>query len=120
MHVKPGDLLTFEAYKKAMKAAAAQIKPNTPFCIFSEVQIPDASKKLHTFKPFLVVGSPANVVLPLLKELKGSKKLTSHGLCALEGGKISLTAKTGKVDHGKLKSQAAIFKALLGKEFHHT
>ena len=68
MTVKPADLQTYEAYKKAMRAAASQIKDNTPFCIFNDVETPDASKKPHVWKAFLVVGTPAGTVTPMLKE----------------------------------------------------
>lgn len=114
MQMTPHDLQTFEAYKKAMRTAAGQIKDNTPFCMFSDVQMPDASGKLHTLKPFLVVGSPVNAITPLLKNLHGTKTIACSGLCSLEGGKISLVAKGGKVNYGPLKSQATVFKELLG------
>jgi hypothetical protein len=116
MQIKPADLETFEAYKKAMRAAAAQIKDNTPFCLYTDVQLPDSTKKVHTLKPFLVVGSVMNVITPMLKNLKGGRKIICSGHCSLEGGKISLEAKTGKLEHGHLKSQAMIFKDVLGKE----
>jgi hypothetical protein len=116
MQLNAKDLQTFEAYKKAMKAAAGQIGNNTPFCIFSDVQMPDASKKVHTLRPFLVVGTAPSAITPLLKDLKGSKTLTGSGFCSLEGGKVSLVAKSGKVDYGQVKSQASMLRDLLGKE----
>jgi len=116
MPLKAQDLQTFEAYKKAIRAAASQIKDNTPFCLYSDVEIPDASKKAHTLRPFLVVGSPATAITPLLKDLHGGKKLSCSGFCSLESGKISLEAKSGAVNYGLFKSQATIFKDLLGKE----
>jgi hypothetical protein len=116
MQLKPQELQTLEAFKKASRAAAGQVKENAPFCIFSDVQLPDSSKKLHVLKPFLVVGSQPQVILPMLKDLKGSKKLVASGLCSLQAGKLSLVAKSGKVDYGSLKSQTALFKDLLGKE----
>jgi len=114
--LKAHDLETFEAFKKASRAAASQIKDNTHFCLYSEVQLPDASGKVHVLKPFLVVGSPVNVVTPLLKDLKGTKKPLCSGVCSLEQNKISLVAHKGKLDHGILKSRAPIFKDLFGKE----
>ena len=116
MPLKAQDLQTFEAYKKAIRAAASQIKDNTPFCLYSDVEIPDASKKAHTLRPFLVVGSPANAITPMLKDLHGGKKLSCSGFCSMESGKISLEAKSGSVNYGLFKSQATIFKDLLGKE----
>jgi len=116
MQLKPQELQTLEAFKKASRAAAGQIKENTPFCIFSDVHLPDSSKKLHVLKPFLVVGSPPQVILPMLKDLKGNKKLVASGLCSLQSGKLSFVAKSGKVDYGLFKSQATHFKELLGKE----
>lgn len=116
MQLKPHELQTLEAFKKASRANAGQVKDNTPFCIFSDVQLPDASKKLHILKPFLVVGSQAQVILPMLKDLKGNKKLLASGHCSLQSGKLSFVAKTGKVDYGLLKTQATVFKDLLGKE----
>jgi len=116
MPLKAQDLQTFEAYKKAIRAAASQIKDNTPFCLYSDVEIPDASKKAHTLRPFLVVGSPATAITPMLKDLHGGKKPLCGGLCSLEEGKISLTAKSGKLEYGTLKSQATVLKELLGKE----
>jgi hypothetical protein len=98
-----------------MRTAAGQIGSNTPFCIYSDVQMPGASKT-HTLKPFLVVGAPASTIAPMLKDLRGSKTFTCHGLCSVEGGKISLVAKSGTVNYGLFKSQATIFKDLLGKE----
>ncbi|MGO9261757.1 MAG: hypothetical protein ACLQU1_36460 [Bryobacteraceae bacterium] len=114
MQLTSRDLQTFEAYKKAMRAAASQIKDKTPFCIYSDVQLPDASGKMHTLKPFLVVGSPVNAITPLLKNLKGAKAVACSGLCSLQGGKISFVAKGGKVNYGLFKSQATVFKELLG------
>ena len=120
MQLTTHDFQTFEAYKKAMRAAASQIRDKTPFCIYSDVQLPDASKKMHILKPFLVVGSPPNAITPMLKDLHGSKTIACSGLCSLQGGKISLTAKSGKVNYGVLKSQATVFKELLGgKEILH-
>jgi len=116
MNLKPEDLKTYEAYRKAIRAAAAQIKDNTPFCLLSEVQMPDAHQKLHVLKPFLALGSPINVIVPMLKELHGSKKPLCSGMCSLKDGKISLTAQKGKVEYGVLKSHASLFKELLGKE----
>ena len=116
MKLKPENLETFEVYKKTMRAAAMQIKDNTPFCLFSEVQMPDAHQKLHVLKPFLALGSPLNVILPMLKELHGTKKPLCSGVCSLKDGKISLTALKGKVEYGLLKSHASLFKELLGKE----
>jgi hypothetical protein len=116
MKLKPEDLHTFEAYKKAIRAAAAQIKDNTPFCVYSEVQMPDAHQKLHVLKPFLVLGSPLNVITPLLKDLHGSKKPVCGGVCSLKDGKISLTAQKGKVEYAVFKSHATVFKELLGKD----
>jgi hypothetical protein len=118
MPMKPTDLETFEAYKAAMRAAASHIKDNTPFCLYSDVQIPDKSKKVHTLKPFLVVGSALNVITPMLADLKGGKKFLASGHCSLEKGKISFEALRGKVDYGHIKSQATIFKDVLGKEIH--
>jgi hypothetical protein len=114
--LKAHDLETFEAFKKASRAAAMQIKDNTPFCMYSDVQLPDASGKVHVLKPFLVVGSPINVITPLLKDLKGIKKFLCSGVCSLEQNKISLLAHKGKLDHGILKSHAPVFKDLFGKE----
>jgi hypothetical protein len=108
------DLQTFEAYKKAMRVAASRIKDKTPFCIYSDVQLPDASGKMHTLKPFLVLGSPVNAITPLLKGLHGTKAVACTGLCSLQGGKINLVAKGGKVNYGLFKSQATVFKNLLG------
>jgi len=56
--LKAHDLESFEAFKKASRAAASQIKDNTPFCMFTDVQLLDTSQKVHLLKPFLVVGSP--------------------------------------------------------------
>jgi hypothetical protein len=114
--LKAHDLESFEAFKKASRAAASQIKDNTPFCMFTDVELLDTSKKVHMLKPFLVVGSPINVITPLLKDLKGTKKPLCSGVCSLEQGKISLVAHKGKLDHGLLKSHAPIFKDLFGKE----
>jgi hypothetical protein len=116
MLLKAQDLKTFEAFKKASRAAASQIKDNTPFCAFTDVQMLDESQKVHLLKPFLVVGSPINVITPFLKDLKGTKKPLCSGLCSLEQGKISLVAHKGKLDQGLLKSHAPIFKDLFGKE----
>ena len=116
MSLSAQDLKTYEAYKKAMKAAGGHIGHDTPFCIYSDVQLPDSSKKLHTLKPFLVVGTPASTIAPLLKELQGGKQLSASGVCSVEGGKISLEAKSGTVNFGLFKSQATTFKDLLGKE----
>ena len=113
--LKAQDLETWEAFKKASRAAAMQIKDNTPFCVFSDVQLNDASDKPHVLKPFLVVG-PINVITPLLKDLKGTKKFLCSGVCSLEQNKISLVVHKGKLDHGLLKSRAPIFKDLFGKE----
>lgn len=114
MPLTPRDLQTFEAYKQAMRAAAGQIKLNTPFCIYSDVQIPDAKGALHTLKPFLVVGSAVNAITPLLKNLHGTKAVTASGVCSLQGTKICLVAKSGKVNYGQFQSQATAFKELLG------
>ena len=116
MQLKAQELQTFEAFKKAMRAAASQVKDHSPFCIFSDVQLPDASKKMHILKPFLVVGSPAQVVLPLLKNLKGGKKPVASGICSLQVGKLNFMAKSGRVDYGMLKTQAVALKDLFGKE----
>lgn len=116
MLLKPQDLKTFEAFKKASRAAASQIKDNTPFCAFTDVQMLDEHEKVHLLKPFLVVGSPINVITTLIKDLKGTKKPLCSGLCSLEQGKISLAVHKGKLDPGLLKSHAPIFKDLFGKE----
>jgi hypothetical protein len=118
MQLKPTDLATFEAYKKAMRAAASQIRDNTPFCLYTDVLMPDSTKKVHTLKPFLVIGGAMNVVTPMLKDLKGGKKIVCSGHCSLEGGKVSLEAVSGKLEYGHLKSQATMLKDLLGKEIH--
>jgi hypothetical protein len=57
MQLKQPDLKTFETYKKAMRMSASQIKDDTKFCIYNEVQLPDAGGKMHILKPFLVVGN---------------------------------------------------------------
>jgi len=116
MQLKPLDLQMFEAYKKAMRAATSQIGTGMPFCIYSDVQMPDASKKMHTLKPFLVVGAPASTIGPMLKDLHGGKTLACHGVCSLVQGKISLVAKSGTVNYVPFKSQSTTFKEMLGKE----
>jgi hypothetical protein len=113
MQFKEQDVKTFESYKKAMRANAAQIKDGTKFCIFNEVQIPDATGKMRTVKPFLVVGVPLGMVKPLLAHLKGARKPLCEGTCSVEEGKIAL--KGQKVPFGALKAQATFFKDLLGK-----
>jgi tetratricopeptide (TPR) repeat protein len=116
MTLKPQDLQTYEAYKKAMRAAAGQVGNNTPFCLYSDVQMPDNSKKMHTLKPFLVVGATPSTIAPIWKTLAGSRTLVCAGLCSLQGGKISLVAKSGTLNYGMLKSQATAMKDLMGKE----
>src|SRR6202042_190338 len=113
MQFKEQDVKTFESYKKAMRANAAQIKDGTKFCIFNEVEIPDAAGKMHKVKPFLVVGVALGVVKPLLAHLKGARKPLCEGTCSLEEGKVAL--KGQKVPFGALKAQATFFKDLLGK-----
>jgi hypothetical protein len=116
MSLKAENLQTFEAFKKANKTAASAIKNNTPFCLYSDVEIPDPPRKPHMVHLFLVVGSPASAITPLLKNLHGGKKPLCDGLCSLEEGKISLTAKSGKLEYGTLKSQAGVLKETLGKD----
>jgi hypothetical protein len=113
MQLKEQDVKTFESYKKAMRAAASQIKDGTKFCIFNEVQIPDATGKVRILKPFLVVGSGQMVVKPLLAHLKGAKKPLCEGTCSLEEGKVAL--KGQQVPFGALRAQALLFKDILGK-----
>ena len=96
MPLKIQDLQTFEAYKKASRTAASQIRDNTPFCIFSDVQLPDSSKKVHLLRPFLVVGSPANAITPLLKNLHGTKRPVCAGLCSLQGGRLALLRRAAR------------------------
>ena len=110
--MQPQDVKTLESYKKAMRAAASHIKDNTKFCIYTDVQLPDAGGKMHTVRPFLVIGSGQSVVKPLLALLKGGKKLLCEGTCALQEGKIALNGR--KVPYGQLKAQATFFKDLLG------
>jgi hypothetical protein len=111
--LKEQDVKTFESYKKAMRAAAGQIRDGTKFCIFNDVQIPDATGKMRPVKTFLVVGSPLGVVKPLLAHLKGARKPLCEGTCSLEEGKVAL--KGQKVPFGAMKAQATFFKDLLGK-----
>jgi len=111
MQLKPQDLKTFESYKKAMRMAASQIKDNTKFCIYTDVQLPDAGGKMHVLKPFLALCPPA-MLKPLLTPLKGGKRLISEGTCSLHEGKVIL--KGNKVPFGQLKTQATFFKDLLG------
>jgi hypothetical protein len=113
MPLTPHDLQTFENYKKAMKTAASNIRgKDTPFCIYSEVQIPDTKGKLIIVKPFLVVGTPVNAVTPLLKNLHGSKTVACSGSCSIEGDKISFVSKSGTLNHGQIKPHVL---NLLGK-----
>jgi hypothetical protein len=113
MQLKQPDLKTFESYKKAMRMSASQIKDDTKFCIYNEVQLPDASGKMHILKPFLVVGNGQSTFKPLLPLLKGAKRFICEGTCSLEDGKVTL--KGPKVPFGQMKRQATIFKEILGK-----
>ncbi len=116
MSLNAQDFHNYEAYKKAMRAASGHIGNNTPFCLFSDVQLPDAAHKVHIFKPFLVVGAPASTIAPFLRDLHGSKQISAGGVCSIEDGKISLEAKSGTLNFALLKSQESIFKDVLGKE----
>ena len=114
MQLKQPDLKTFETYKKAMRMSASQVKDDTKFCIYNEVQLPDASGKMHILKPFLVVGNGQATFKPLLPLLKGARRFMCEGTCSLEDGKVTLYGK--KVPFGQLKRQATLFKELLGKQ----
>ena len=113
MQLKQPDLKTFESYKKAMRMSASQIKDDTRFCIYNEVQLPDASGKMHILKPFLVVGNGQTTFKPLLPLLKGARRFICEGTCSLEDGKVTL--KGPKVPFGQMKRQATLFKEILGK-----
>ena len=113
MKLTQPDLKTFESYKKAMRMSASQIKDDTKFCIYTEVQLPDASGKMHILKPFLVVGNGQATFKPLLPLLKGGKRFICEGTCSLEEGKVILRG--DKVPFGQLKRQATLFKELMGK-----
>ena len=115
LSLKSENLATLEAFKKASRAAATQIKENTPFCAFSDIELLDSSKKPHVVKPFLAVG-PLNMIMPLLKDLKGTKKFLASGVCSLDQGKIHLLVQKGKLDATLVKSHATTFKDLFGKE----
>ena len=113
MLLKQQDVKTFESYKKAMRMSASQIKDDTKFCIYTEVQLPDASGKMHILKPFLVVGNGQATFKPLLPLLKGGKRFICEGTCSLEEGKVILQG--DKVPFGQLKRQATLLKELMGK-----
>jgi hypothetical protein len=113
MLLKQQDVKTFENYKKAMRMSASQIKDDTKFCIYTEVQLPDASGKMHILKPFLVVGNGQSTFKPLLPLLKGGKRFICEGTCSLHEGKVTLQG--DKVPFGQLKRQATFFKELMGK-----
>jgi len=113
MQLKQPDLKTFESYKKAMRMSASQIKDDTKFCIYNEVQLPDASGKMHILKPFLAVGNGQSTFKPLLPLLKGARRFICEGTCSLEDGKVTL--KGPKVPFGQMKRQATLFKEILGK-----
>ena len=113
MKLTQPDLKTFESYKKAMRMSASQIKDDTKFCIYNEVQLPDAHGKMHILKPFLVVGNGQMTFKPLLPLLKGARRFLCEGTCSLEEGKVTLHG--NKVPFGQLKRQATLFKELLGK-----
>jgi len=114
--LKAQDLESIDNFKRACRAAAGQVRDNTPFSAFTEVHLPDSSKKLRVVKPFLVVGSPSNAVAPLLKNLKGTKAPLCSGVCSLEQGKIVLLVQKGKLDPGMVRSHGPILKDLFGKE----
>ena len=114
MQLKQPDLKTFETYKKAMRMSASQIKDDTKFCIYNEVELPDAGGKPHKLKPFLVVGNGKSTFQPLLPLLKGAKRFICEGTCSLEDGKVTL--KGQKVPFGQMKRQATLFKEILGKQ----
>jgi hypothetical protein len=113
MLLKQQDVKTFESYKKAMRMSASQIKDDTKFCLYTEVQLPDASGKMHILKPFLVVGNGQATFKPLLSLLKGGKRFICEGTCSLREGKVTLQG--DKVPFGQLKRQATFFKELMGK-----
>src|SRR5580698_861356 len=113
MKLTQPDLKTLESYKKATKASASQIKDDTKFCIYNEVQLPDAHGKMHALKPFLVVGHGQSSFKPLLPLLKGAKRFLAEGTCAVEDGKIVLYG--SKVPFSQMKTQASLFRELLGK-----
>jgi hypothetical protein len=113
MLLKQQDVKTFESYRKAMRMSASQIKDDTKFCIYTEVELPDVSGKMHILKPFLVVGNGQATFKPLLPLLKGGKRFICEGTCSLHEGKVILQG--GKVPFGQLKRQATLFKELMGK-----
>jgi len=113
MLLKQQDIKTFESYKKAMRMSASQIKDDTKFCIYTEVQLPDVSGKMRILKPFLVVGNGQATFKPLLPLLKGGKRFICEGTCSLHEGKVVLQG--DKVPFGQLKRQATLFKELMGK-----
>ncbi|HEX3746713.1 MAG TPA: hypothetical protein VHW09_22400 [Bryobacteraceae bacterium] len=94
---------------------APMIKEKTPFCAFADVHLPESSGKEHPHKLFLAVG-PKNVITPLLQHLKGAKKLLASGFCSLEKGKIELVVHERKLEPALVKSHAAIFKDIFGRE----
>jgi hypothetical protein len=100
-----------------MKTAAGQIKENAnnvTFCVYSEVELADSHGKVHTLKPFLVIGSPLAAVTPLLNNLKGARKPLYSGSCSLQEGKISLTSKGSAINYTLFQSQKSFFRELLG------
>jgi hypothetical protein len=52
--------------------------------------LPDASKKMHVLKPFVLVGSPMALIAPWLKTLQGTKTFPTEFLKYLsEDGKVT-------------------------------
>ncbi|HEX3745540.1 MAG TPA: hypothetical protein VHW09_16465 [Bryobacteraceae bacterium] len=97
-----------------MRMSASQLKDDTKFCIYNEVQLPDATGKMHILKPFLVIGNGQSTFKPLLTLLKGAKRFLCEGTCSMENGKVTLYG--NKVPFGQFKRQAALMKEVLGKQ----
>jgi hypothetical protein len=112
MPLKVDDLLTLEAYKKAIKAEATRIASNgaTKFWIYRDVELPTAAGKKQKL-PLFIALVDNRAILPLLR----GKKLACTGTVGLENGKVAFDPVQGQIPYKQLKTSAPL---LLGKQLH--
>jgi hypothetical protein len=112
MPLKPDDLKTFEAYKKAIKQDLSKISKqgNTKFWVYKDIELPTASGGKQKLPALIsLVDDVATKAV-----LKGKPPLCL-GTCGLEGDKISFHATQGKVPYATLTKSVPL---LLGKMVH--
>ena len=110
MPLKPADLKTIEAYKKAIRMDLPKLASGAKFWIYKDVELPNSSGKKEKIASFV-----AFVDHNAIRQDLAGRQLVCSGTCEMKDGKIAFTTATGKLPVTELKKSVQV---LLGKAMH--